>query len=50
MGLNISGTPSIWQLDGCIGISIDYKGNIAVQVTGSGGVTVGTPSAGILGY
>ena len=50
VGLNLSGTPSIWQFDGCIGISIDWKGNVAVQVTGSGGVTVGTPSAGILAY
>ena len=50
VGLNLSGTPTIWQFDGTIGVSLDWKGNVAVQWTGSGGPTVGTPALGILGY
>lgn len=49
-GFNISGTPNIWQFDGMICFSRDYKGNMGIQITGSGGVTVGTPSISISKY
>jgi hypothetical protein len=35
------------QLPGSLGVSFDTKGNIAVQATGVGGVTTGTPGASI---
>ena len=50
VGIDVSGTPSIWQFDGTVGISIDTKGNVAVQATGMGGVTVGGKAIGILEY
>ena len=43
-GVNISGTPSVWNLNGQIGVTHDSKGNIAVQLTLGGGITTGTPS------
>ena len=50
IGLNISATPSFWQFDGTIGISFDWKGNVALQIAGAGGPTIGTPAMGILEY
>ncbi len=50
LGYNLSLTPGFWQLDGLVGVSFDFRGNIAVQVTGSGGVTVGTPSVAGVGF
>lgn len=38
-GGNISGTLGIFTLEGSIGLSLDYKGNIAMQATGAWGVT-----------
>ena len=46
-GANISGTTGFWQFDGLVGVAFDFRGNIALQVTGSDGVTVGTPSAAL---
>ena len=43
-GINISGTPSFWIFNGQAGLSIDTKGNVAVQASGGDGLTVGTPS------
>lgn len=50
VGFDISATPGFWQFDGTVGISVDTKGNIAVQATGVGGLTGGGASAGILRY
>ena len=49
-GVNVSGTPRAWIFNGQIGVSMDTKGNVAVQASGGGGVTVGTPSISISGY
>ncbi len=51
IGINLSGTLTFWQLDGSIGLSIDRRGNIALQVTGVGGVTAATTgSIGLVAY
>lgn len=49
-GVNVSGTPSAWIFNSQIGMSMDTKGNVAIQATGGGGVTGGTPSISISGY
>ena len=49
-GINLSGTPSIFCFNAQGGISVDTKGNVAVQGSFSGGVTGGTPSASITVY
>ena len=49
-GLDLSGTPGFWQYDGTIGISIDTKGNIALQGAVIGGVTAGTRAVGVVRY
>jgi len=49
-GVNVSGTPSAWIFNGQIGVSMDTKGNVAIQASGGGGVTVGTPSISISVY
>ena len=49
-GVNVSGTPSAWNFNGQIGVSMDTKGNVAIQASGGGGVTGGTPSISISGY
>ena len=49
-GVNISGTPSVFCFNAQGGISVDTKGNVAVQGSFSGGVTGGTPSASITVY
>ena len=46
-GVNISGSPSIWNFNGQVGTTFDSKGNVAIQVTKGGGVTTGTPSISI---
>lgn len=38
-GGNVSGTLGVFTIDGSIGLSMDYKGNIAIQATGAWGVT-----------
>ena len=50
IGLDLSFTPKIWQFDGTIGISIDTKGNVAVQGALLVGPTTSTPALGILEY
>ena len=50
VGLDLSGTPGIWQFDGTIGISIDTKGNIALQGAAIGGITAGTGAVGVVKY
>lgn len=50
IGLDLSGTPGIWQFDGTIGISIDTKGNVAVQGALLVGPTSSKPAGGILEY
>jgi hypothetical protein len=49
-GINVSGTPSIFCFNAQGGISLDKKGNVAVQGSFSVGVTGGTPSASITLY
>ena len=49
-GLNLSLTPSIWVFNGQIGMSMDTKGNIAIQASGGGGITVGNPGISITKY
>lgn len=43
LGKNVSFSPGFWAFSVQLGLSIDTKGNIAIQVTGGGGVTIGTP-------
>ena len=50
LGVNVSLTPGFWQFDGLVGVAFDLRGNIALKVTGSSGVTVGTPSAAVSGF
>lgn len=50
VGGNASGTLSIWQHDGSLGISMDTKGNIGLQGTYVSGVTGGTKSWAFLVY
>ena len=42
-GVNISGTPSAFIFNGQIGVSVDTKGNVAIQGSGGGGITTGDP-------
>ena len=49
-GVNVSGTPSAWIFNGQIGVSIDTKGNVAIQASGGGGVTTGSSSIAITRY
>ena len=49
-GVNVSGTPSAWSFNGQIGVSMDTKGNVAIQASGGGGVTSGTPSISVSSY
>lgn len=49
-GVNISGSPSIFSFNLQGGISIDSKGNIALQGSFSGGFSTGSPSLSITGY
>ncbi len=44
IGINVSGTPSAFSFNSQVGVSVDTKGNVAVQRSISGGVTGGTPS------
>ena len=49
-GVNVSGTPSAWIFNGQIGISMDTKGNVAIQASGGGGITGGDPGISITRY
>ena len=49
-GVNISGSPSAFSFNLQGGISIDTKGNVALQGSFSGGVTAGSPSISITSY
>lgn len=49
-GVNVSGTPSAWIFNGQIGVSMDTKGNVAIQASGGGGITGGDPSISITRY
>ena len=46
----MSGTPSAWIFNGQIGVSMDTKGNVAIQASGGGGITGGNPSISITRY
>lgn len=50
LGVNISATPSMWILNGQIGISVDARGNVALQASGGGGATTGTSSFSLSVY
>ena len=49
-GFNVSGTPSAWIFNGQIGISMDTKGDFAIQASGGGGITGGSPGISITRY
>lgn len=50
-GVNASGTLGVFVVDASIGLSFDYKGNIAVQTTGGWGVSASSsPSCAIAGF
>ena len=49
-GVNVSGTPSAWIFNGRIGVSMDTKGNVAIQASGGGGITGGDPGISITRY
>ena len=49
-GTSVSFSPGFWAFSVQLGLSIDTKGNIAIQVTGGGGVTIGTPCTTIGKY
>ena len=49
-GVNMSGTPSAWIFNGQIGVSMDTKGNVAIQASGGGGITGGDPGISITRY
>ena len=49
-GINVSGTPSFWIFNGQVGLSLDTKGNIAIQASIGGGVTVGDPGVSVTRY
>ena len=49
-GINISGSPSAFSFNIQGGISIDTKGNVAIQGGSSGGVTGGSPGVSITSY
>ena len=49
-GINVSGTPSAFIFNLQAGISIDTKGNVAIQGSAGGGVTGGSPGVSITAY
>lgn len=49
-GINVSGSPSAFSFNLQGGISVDTKGNVAIQGNFSGGVTGGSPSVSITTY
>ena len=49
-GVSVSGTPSFWNYNAQLGISMDTKGNIALQRTLAGGITGGTPGISLTAY
>ena len=49
-GVNVSGTPGAWIFNGQIGLSMDTKGNVAIQASGGGGITGGNPGISITRY
>lgn len=49
-GYNVSGTPSFWIFNGQLGISADTKGNVAIQKSFGGGLTVGNYGISGTGY
>ena len=49
-GVSVSGTPSFWNFNAQLGISMDTKGNIALQRTLAGGITGGTPGISLAAY
>ena len=49
-GINVSGTPSAFIFNLQAGVSIDTKGNVAIQGSAGGGVTTGSPGASITAY
>ena len=49
-GLSASGTLGIFTLNAQIGTAFDAKGNVALQLSVSGGVTSGTPGGSVMGY
>ena len=49
-GINASGTPGAWIFNGQIGVSMDTKGNVAIQASGGGGITGGSLGISITHY
>ena len=49
-GININGSTGFWNFSGQGGISVDTKGNVAIQGSFSGGATSGTPGISFTGY
>lgn len=49
-GINVSGTPSGFIFNGQVGVSIDTKGNVAIQSSSGGGITGGSPGISVTGY
>ena len=49
-GYNVSGTPSVFCFNAQIGMSMDTKGNIAIQASVGGGITTGSPSISFSRY
>ena len=49
-GINVSGTPSAFIFNLQAGVSIDTKGNVAIQGSAGGGVTGGSPGISITAY
>ncbi|MDD7635687.1 MAG: RHS repeat-associated core domain-containing protein [Clostridiales bacterium] len=49
-GVNVSGTPSAFIFNLQAGISVDTKGNVAIQGSAGGGITGGSPGISITAY
>ena len=49
-GINVSGTPSAWIFNVQMGVSIDTKGNVAIQASGGGGITKGNLGISVTRY
>ena len=49
-GINVSATPSAWIFNGQIGVSMDTKGNVAIQASLGGGITGGDPGISVTQY
>lgn len=49
-GLNFSGTPGIFSFNLQIGVSVDTSGNVAMQWSYAGGVTISSPAASVTAY